>query len=672
MGSTFSAIHVWQGQADELARELEERLTADREYERVADEAGASETDRLVLVFDDGHGWCVVADADHEFDSDAAAEVARSLSRSHRTTALLISVHHSDTALLARFSKGKARGKLRVPEDGRVDRKTGHRHVDASFLKDLATSDDARRALAAPILADRTFPEATILEVARLVGLHAPGAGARYLWNDPPPGAIRLRFTPTKAEPATEIDWRPPGEEDARLVLRHQPSAEGCVGGPLTELLHFELQSYEPQRVEGLRVELAGEGVALLGATGVRGWNAPAAASRVPLVTAAPNVLRASFPQGFVENARPLTMSAMTPAAFREWKQALTAHHEKQFRFQVDGTFVSAGTAPLEVRVTRLDGAPLPVSGGQMTLTIRQAPREPVLPADAPSRDPSRTKTLEAYADTSFVAGWLAFDAPWSALGDFVVDLGSRIAALAATPNPLELTLTSAGTHPTVKARFGPQAHLARDAFAVARATLAQEAQLRLHQPYDLQVERAAPQGEVLIAHEPRGNTVFDEATRRHFDALRPSPRIPPFSISFCLPAALATQHLAELVAVFREAVARASCVGALLTPAPRWHLDGLPWEGLTGTERFSSDVELARNHARAPGWFVLAAGASASLVRPSAGVTVQAVASGAVLQSNSPGPAAMSAVDREVMERAVLPALATFTRIRERFDLPA
>jgi hypothetical protein len=397
------------------------------------------------------------------------------------------------------------------------------------------------------------------------------------------------------------------------MVLRHQPAVETCVGAPCADVLHFQLQSYEPGRVEGLVVELSGDAVPLLGATRASGWNAVIqradGASTLPAevtLTTDAGVQRATFPSGFVEAAPQPTMAGFSPVAFRQWSEALGAHHQKQFHFRLEGTVARAGTGTLQVRVSRLDGSPLPVTGGAVSVRVRPAPREPVLPADAVTNDPSRSRTLEEYAANDFVAGWLAFDATWQQLGGLLLDLGSRVARLVATPEALELTLTSAGTHPTVKARFGPDAHLTQSPFAVAVRTLEQEAQVRLHQPYQRMVERAEPQGELLIAHEPRGTTIFDEKTRAHFEAMRPQPRLPPLTLAFCLPAPVVAANLSALEAVFDEAVAAPSCAGALLTPSPRWHLDGLPWERLAGTERFSSDVEYAKHHARAPGWLVL------------------------------------------------------------------
>jgi hypothetical protein len=49
----------------------------------------------------------------------------------------------------------------------------------------------------------------------------------------------------------------------------------------------------------------------------------------------------------------------------------------------------------------------------------------------------------------------------------------------------------------------------------------------------------------------------------------------------------------------------------------------------------------------------------------------VRRVASGALLRSSAASPTSMSPADREVMERAVLPALGSFTELCERFSLP-
>jgi len=88
-------------------------------------------------------------------------------------------------------------------------------------------------------------------------------------------------------------------------------------------------------------------------------------------------------------------------------------------------------------------------------------------------------------------------------------------------------------------------------------------------------------------------------------------------------------------------------------------HPGSLAWETLTGQHRFSDDLELVRNHARAPGWLTLAPGPSAAHVEPSARVEVKKVASGALLKARTETPGSMTDDDRAAMERAVLPALA-------------
>lgn len=665
MGSTFSAVHVRGIKAKALAESVEAWVLEEGEYERLDDDAPETESDRRVLVFDDGNGWGVVADADFEFDPEAARNAARALSKAHATDALLIGVHHSDTAFLERFARGRARGSVLVPEDAKLNKKTGHKEVSASFLKDLAATADARRALDAPFLADRTFPEDTVLEVAQHAGLAAAGAGARYLWHQPPKGARKLRFAALAAQPAPMIDWRPPGAEGQAMSLQHQARVEACVGMPLGDFLNFTLQAHEGGRVEGLRVEFSGPAMALLSAERATGWNPQISnntrteIAEVPLVREGERWV-AAFPKGFVEGQGVPAMADTSPAAFRQWSQALATHHLRQFHFSLPGSVRAAGTGELQVKVTRLDGTPLPLADGVVTIAARPAPRLPILPpAQALQDDRLRLEARETYGGNDSLIGWLAFDAKWSELGEFLLELTTTVARLLVGKGELELSVTAAGTHPSVKKRFRKGSQLSDKDFSVAVKHLSNEAQVSLHLPYDAMVERVVPTGFVLLSHQPHGSTIFDPEMRKQLDETRPQPPLPPLTLSFSLPA-VAGAELQELEALVEASVARPSCVGALLSPSGRVsHPGSLAWETLTGQHRFSDELELVRKHARAPGWLTLAPGPSAAHVEPSARVEVRKVASGALLKARTQTPGSMTDDDRAAMERAVLPALA-------------
>ncbi len=667
MGSTFSAVHVRGIKAKALAESFEAWVLEAGAYERLDDDAPESESDRRVLVFDDGKGWGVVADADFEFDLDAARDAARALSKTHATDAVLISVHHSDTALLERFSKGRTRGSVRVPEDAKGNRKTGHKEISASFLKDLAEDADDRRALDAPFLADRTFPEDTVLDVAQRAGLAAAGAGARYLWHEPPKGARKLRFAALEAEPVPMFDFRPPGAEGQAMSLHHQPSVEGCVGMPLGDFLNFTLQAHEGGRIEGLRVEFSGPAMASLAVERATGWNPQISNDGVPTeITESPLTREgerwiAIFPKGFVEGQGVPSMADMSPAAFRQWSQALATHHLRQFHFSLTSSVCAAGTSELRVKVTRLDGTPLPVAEGIVTIAARPAPRLPLLPASkkAVADDRLRVEARETYGSQASLIGWLAFDARWPELSERLLELTTTVSRLLVGKGELELSVTSAGTHPSVPKRFRKASHLTDKDFSVAVKHLAKEAQVNLHLPYDAMLQRMEPAGFVLLSHQPNGSTVFDPEMRRQLYASHPQPKLPPLELSFSLPA-VTGPALQSLEALMEAAVSNPSCVGALLSPSGRMpHPGTLPWETLTGQHRFVENLELVREHVRAPGWLTLAPGASARRVEPNARVEVKQVPSGALLKSRAESPGAMTDEDRAAMERAVLPALA-------------
>lgn len=665
MGATFSAVHVRGVTAKALVKSVTALVLDEGQYALLEDDAPEAETDRQVLIFDDGNGWGVVADADFELDLDAARDLARSLSKEHGADALLIAVHHSDSALLERFSKGRSRGSVSVPEDARLDKKSGHKQVEASFLKDLGATKEAKRVLSSPVLADRTFPEDTVLELAQQAGLGAGNAGARYLWNEPPRGARRLRFAPIALEAPAFMDWRPPGAEGQAMSLHHQPAVQTCVGASLGDVLHFTLQAHEGPRVEGLRVELSGTALSLLELSDARGWNPDLANAgpqhfieEVAFIREGDRLV-ARFPKNFVEAQGVPTMADSSPAAFRQWSESLAGHHRRQFHFSLSGVAKAAGSGALRVKVTRLNGAALPVAEAELAVSLRPAPRLPLLPTGKVTPDEQRQlQAREQHAGHEWVVGWLAFDAPWSKLGGFMLQAASKLAAWVAGAGELELSVTSAGTHPTVRKTFRAGADMGHKDFAVAVRHLAQEAQVHLHAPYAAMLSGAPPSGYVVLSHQPHGSTIFDPEMRAQLDATHPRPAIPPLVLSFSLPAISRAQGV-ELEALVRSGAAEASCIGALVTPsAAAPHPGPLPWEMLTAEDQFVDDLERARNHVRAPGWLTLAPGKAAQRVEASARVTASKVASGVLLASTAPDPGSMTDDDRTAMERAVLPAL--------------
>jgi hypothetical protein len=261
MGSPFGAIHVKGADLPRAIACVEEHLETEG-FTRLDEEATPSDFERRVLVFEDG-GWVTIADEELVFGEEDDKDLAAVLSKQLKRDAVAIRVFHSDTAHLACYREGRRVGAFQVPEDGQLDAATGHRRVATSFLCDLASDDGARAKLEAGLLADHTFPETTTASACELIGLPRHGAGARYLWKDPPPNGVRLRFEPPQSQRMTleTADW-PRSTHD--IVVSGTTSFATIVGMPLFENTTITVEACAGERVDGLGIELSGPGLALL------------------------------------------------------------------------------------------------------------------------------------------------------------------------------------------------------------------------------------------------------------------------------------------------------------------------------------------------------------------------------------------------------------------------
>jgi hypothetical protein len=670
LGSTFGAVHIRNASAARLGK-LVRRSVESEGCTLLEPSADESETDRRVLVFEEG-GWGVVADEDLECTQEAGELLARELSRSLKTDAVSISVLHSDYALLSRFRGGRRLGGFRVPDDARRDRRSGHAFVQTKFLASLAVSKEAKASLERGLLADHTFPEETVREAAELIGLPCPGAGAGRLWREPPDGALKLRFAPPGPEEIEDdgMDFRPPGAKHD-IFLSSQEQLSLRVGEPLHDRLTVSAQAFAGPRVEGLGVELSGTGLALLDVLEVTGWNPmvnlDGAASKTEILVARLETpsdasRRAFFPEAFVAPAPQPTLLGTSAAAFRAWSAALSESGRNQFYFDLSGAASRPGTGDLRVRLLDRQGDPLDTNEVHVSLEVGAAPRIPVTPRPvAIPDDPHLARRLiqsaSDYGGSSFLCGWIGFDEAWAELFNWILDQASQLAAVLARRNPLEVGLTSAGTHPTVSARFGPEDHLAKGKrFGIVTRTLAVEGSAELLGSYD--------PSKVEVRHQPHGATLFDAETRAHLAALRPEARVVPVDLGFALSRPDSPRERQEIAAlvdrVFVEAAARPDCVGGFAAPLGSVpHGDCTPYEEIVSAHNLGDQLEVVRRYVRCPGWRVIVPRPATARLARLEGITCTETAAGALLRSVSIDPFEMSDADREAAERAVVGCIA-------------
>lgn len=671
MGSTFAAVHVKGRSLAEVVRLVDDELEEEG-ASRLAADAAETATERRILVFEDS-GWVVVADEDQESSAEIGEARALHLSAALETDAIAVNVFHSDAALLARFRRGERVGAFEVPEGAVLDEATGHAHVAAKFLGDLALTSEGRAELEGGLLADYTFPEATMHRAAELVGMTSSGAGARYLWGAPPPGAKRLRYAPPKEEEVAPVavEWRPPGDDGRDIRITAAAEVTLCVGMPVDERMVVDVTAHAGARVDGLAVELRGSALALLDVEAVCGWNPvlDAGGGQRTEIIEAPierrgDALVARFPRSFVAPGGQPTLGGTSAAAMRAWTEALRAQSHNRFLFRLRGAPKAEGVGELVIAMTNLAGEPLDATPFTVSFEVTPAPRMPlvrVAPDSSSRHDAARRLTdAQRYAGDAFLCGYVGFDGPFSELEEWLLDAGTALARRLAR-QPLEISVTAAGTHPKLKARFGFEHHLASDReLSLVPKNLAVEADVRLHVPYDAGGDNTA---HVRLRHQPHGTTIFEAAMRQSLAEQGRMPRIVPIDLIFALPRPDAPEErraLGDLVhRLFSEAADITSCVGGFVGPAGE-----APWDDMSAYEHFAGlhfghdHADTARRYARSPGWRVIVPREAAVSIDEVASVTRTDLAAGTLLCVAGKDPFAMTDADREASERAVLRCL--------------
>lgn len=673
MGSTFAAVHVKGCPLAEVLRLVDAELE-ESGATRLDPDAPETAIERRVLVFEDA-GWVVVADEDQESSVERGEELALALSAALETDAIAINVFHSDAATLARFRRGDRIGSFEVPEGATRDEASGHARVSTRFLADLALAPEGRAELDAGLLADYTFPEATTHRAAELVGVTWAGAGARYLWADPPPGAKKLRYRSPEAEVAAPmmVDWRPPGDEGRDIRLSAVAEVAVCVGMPLEGKLVVDVTAHAGPRVDGLAVELRGPALALLDVGAVCGWNPVLDAQggqRTEIVESPVerrgDALVARFPRAFVAPGGHAVLGGTSAAAFRAWTQALHAQSNNRFLFRLQAAARTAGSGDLEVTLTNLAGDPLDATPARVRFDVTPAPRVPLLPVPPDPSAPHVTARLledvERYGGDAFVCGWIGFDAPFAEVRGWLFDAASALGRWLARGAPLQISITAAGTHPQLGERFGAEDHLASDRrFALVEKYLAVEADVRLHAPFEV---GANDPSFVRLRHQPDGTTIFEPAMRASLvEQGRMTERIVPVDLLFALPRPGSEDEARalgdRLDGLFAAAADLGSCVGGFAGPAGEAPWDDVSaYEQVAGTHFGHDHVDVVSRHARSPGWRVVVPRAATPAIESVAGVTRADLPAGALLRSSARHPFAMTDADREAVERAVLGCL--------------
>lgn len=689
MGSTFGAIHVRTARRERAVAAVT-ALLEELGFTQLGAEDAEGDDERRVLIFEDA-GWVTIAD--EELDDDATELLGLHVSEALATDAIAIRVFHSDTADLIRYRHGEPVGSFQVPEGATHDEATGQRSVDATFLVDLVegtTREDARSELAT-FRADYTFPEETVIRAASLVGIPHPEAGAAYLWHRAPPNATKLRFAQpegTVTEP-TGFAWAPPGSEGHTQHLAGPDEHTTSVGMPLYEQVTFILRAHAGERHEGIVVELSGPGALLLDVTEVAGWNpdlTPGAETEimaVPLVASQEGdrgcVLRATFPRATVAPQVHPTPTGSSAAAMRAWQAALHAQSKNQFVFHLRGTAKTAGEGALVVRVTDLEGRPLDANEKHVALSFTRPARPPLLPAKVQAREASANASHDSVSAAHFarrnalsvescggsdrVVGWVGFDASFDVVGPWLLQAATVLGSiLARAAGPLDVSVTTAGTHPTMQAFT--EGHALSDETALVRY-LASEADVELRVPFAAMFDedgKPAPRdpSSVSLRHQPHGTTTFTPELREQLRAHRPPERIVPVDLSFSLSRAVAARDADfgdTLDRLLRAAAEIPGCVGGFVSPMGAGFPDEqTPYEALVG---FGTGlvVDKIRARPRSPGWRVLVPNAAAGAIALHTGVTRTQTTAGVLLATAASDPFAMTDAEREAIERTLLPA---------------
>ncbi len=597
MGSTFSAVHV-QAPRERVRAEVLARLSK-LGWRKIEASAFERPEARHVLICDEG-GFTSVADEDAELEPEVRDDWAKHLSARCEALAIGIGVFHSDFAELCAYRGGELLGAVRVPEGATVDR-DGSKWVDVSFLQ----QPRAR--------ADHTFPEQTVVDVARAAGVPWPGLGARYgIRGEAPKNAEVLVFEhDARAARASGADT--PASGPSQLEVRLLPAYPFTCGTAMLESAVAEVALTGGAAVSGLDISLSGPAVAALGITAVRGWSGDFGSASPPATADFEAVQRWMREQRAAAEERmrpvPLTGGAVRfpnarlesppagdafserggAAALRAFQQSLQASGAAKLMLGLVGTPVTAGSHALRVTV-RGGGAEASTEG---VLEVKAAKRVPVLPTPKTELSFRDDQLLDDYHATGFANGWVAFDTSFAAARDFVLELVSDLAASGAPE--LHARLTTDGRHPEVKAVLKPGERMLYSKWSHALDMLEGEGVLTLEPEW---TEGRVP-ASIVVSHAPNGTPVLPRAFRSGFTA----PPSVPLSVTFSLP-----RGPESLEALVERAVARADCIGAWLSNGGVVYatVPHLPYEELAGVSQGGELLAWVRAHPRAPGWRVL------------------------------------------------------------------
>jgi len=285
---------------------------------------------------------------------------------------------------------------------------------------------------------------------------------------------------------------------------------------------------------------------------------------------------------------------------------------------------------------------------------VLPAPLPPLF--EAPEERARFLHTLARHGGNTWLTGWFGFDAGFDQVGSVVLDSASTLASwFSRWAGPLQVSITVAGTTPSVAQRFAAGDRLAD--FGIVVHHLAEEADVRLHVPH----HDGGPRGEIRVAHQPAGTTILDRETRARLADNARDP-IVPVQLSFSLARPDDAPARAELARLLHDLVARAAaietCVGGLVVPAGQQLFgDDTLYEYLAGFWGGNDRLAEARRRPRSPGWRVIVPRAAAGIdLQP--GVARTEVAAGLLLATAAADPFAMTDAEREAIERTLLPAM--------------
>jgi hypothetical protein len=170
----------------------------------------------------------------------------------------------------------------------------------------------------------------------------------------------------------------------------------------------------------------------------------------------------------------------------------------------------------------------------------------------------------------------------------------------------------------------------------------------------------------VAVRHQV-GETALEREYREYNEKSgrgRPAVKHVPIEIDFSIRRPRTSAKRASLAAaldqIFCKAASHPATIGGFAAPAGKRPDGLLPYEELVGLNVPARlPLELMRARPRSPGWRVIVPRAALDEVKDCSGITSTELAAGLLVASSATDPFAMTEQEREVMERALLPAFA-------------